>query len=202
MQQYETLESPFTREYLLSLLRDYGFAIVGDYVSVNGLFDRQSLEGNCLRLTDPTAFSYLLCKKVSAQTAESRDSRDPGLLRAALRPLNTLPSVVLPGAPLELSLEVENTGDTLWLVNQSAPRGTVRLGVKLFNGTNELIDEVHGSPPLPRALAPGEKVTVKVSLQAPGPAGQYKIKIDLLDQDICWFEQQGSQPLELWFAVR
>ena len=202
MRQYETLESPFTRDYLLSLLRDYGFAIVGDYVSVNGLFDRQSLEGNCLRLTDPAAFSYLLCKKVSTQTAESRDSRDPGLLRAALRPLNTLPSVVLPGTPLELSLEVENTGDTLWLVNQSAPRGTVRLGVKLLNGANELIDEVHGSPPLPRALAPGEKVTVKVSLDAPGPAGQYKIKIDLLDQDICWFEEQGSQPLELWFAVR
>src|SRR5207302_7289663 len=38
MRQYETLESPFSRDYLLSLLREHGFAVVGDYVSVNGLF--------------------------------------------------------------------------------------------------------------------------------------------------------------------
>src|ERR1700674_717125 len=31
MRQYETLESPFSRDYLLSLLREHGFAVVADY---------------------------------------------------------------------------------------------------------------------------------------------------------------------------
>src|SRR2546426_5003574 len=37
MREYGALESPFSREYLKTLLDEYGFAIVGDYVSVNGL---------------------------------------------------------------------------------------------------------------------------------------------------------------------
>ena len=202
MQEYQTLESPFSREYLLSLLREDGFAVVGDYLSVNGLFDRENLEGDRLLLNEPPAFNYLLCKKVSLKGGAVLDSRDPGVLRAALRPLAELPAVLQPGAIIELPIEIENTGDTLWLVSRSAPKGTVRLGVKLLNEDDEVIDEVHGSPPLPRALAPGEKVSVTVARPMPVSAGRYKLKIDLLDQDICWFEQQGSAPLELQFEVR
>ena len=54
-----------------------------------------------------------------------------------------------------LPIEIENAGDTLWLVSRAAPKGTVRLGVKILNEINEVIDETHGSPPLPRAVAPG-----------------------------------------------
>jgi hypothetical protein len=74
--------------------------------------------------------------------------------------------------------------------------------VKILNENDEVIAEVHGSPPLPRALAPGETVSLTVLSSAPNDAGQYRIKIDLLDQDICWFEQQGSQTLEMQFEVR
>ena len=107
-----------------------------------------------------------------------------------------------PGATVSLPLEIENTGDTLWLVSRSAPKGTVRLGVKVLNENDEVVDEAHGSPPLPRAVAPGEKVLLTVTRPAPTSAGRYKLKIDLLDQDICWFEQRGSQTLELQFEVR
>ena len=98
-------------------------------------------------------------------------------------------------------VEIENTGDTLWLVSRSAPKGTVRLGVKILAEGGELIDEVHGSPSLSRAVAPGETVSLTIVRAAPNDAGQYKLKIDLLDQDICWFEQHGSEPLEMKFAV-
>lgn len=239
MQEYETLESPFSREYLLHLLREHGFAVVGDYLSVNGLFDRENLEGDRLLLDDPPAFNYLLCKRVSLKSGTILDSRDPGVLRAKITLCDQASSPSLgprpggvPGgaAPLgcltrpltddELSfrnqshlrltvgevihvpIEIENTGDTLWLVSRAAPKGTVRLGVKLLNDNDEVIDEVHGSPPLPRALAPGEKVLLTVTHAAPATPGRYKFKIDLLDQDICWFEQQGSEPFMLEFEVR
>ncbi len=199
MRQYETLESPFTRAYLLSLLREHGFAIVGDYVSVNGLFDRETLEGDRLLLTEPAAFNYLLCKKVSLK--EILDSRNPGVLRARFTLRAEVPSVVTAGAIIQLPIEIENTGDTLWLVSRAAPKGTVRLGVKVLDENNEVIDEVHGSPPLPRAVAPGETVALTVNRSAPERTGRYTLKIDLVCQDICWFEQEGSEPLILAFEV-
>lgn len=202
MREYETLESPFSREYLLSLLREHGFAIVGDYVSVNGLFDRETIDGSRLPLAEPPAFNYLLCKKVSTKDGNVRDSRNPGVLRARFSLLSELSSMVAPGARLEASIRIENVGDTLWLVSRAAPKGTVRLGVKILTDRDEVIDEVHGSPPLSRAIAPGEDICVTIDRPAPSQAGSYKLKIDLVDQDICWFEQHDSAPLVLPFEVR
>lgn len=198
MQQYETLESPFTRDYLLRLLRENGFAVVGDYVSVNGLFERETIAGNSLLLTETPAFNYLLCKKVGA---EIRDSRNPGRLRAAFSLPEAFPAIVQPGETLRFPIEIENSGDTLWLVSRSAPKGTVRLGVKLLNDNNEVVDEVHGSPPLSRAVAPGERVSARVTQRMPTRGGRYHLKLDLVCQDICWFEQHGSEPLVLEFLV-
>jgi SAM-dependent methyltransferase len=201
MREYETLESPFSRGHLLSLLREHGFAVVGDYLSVNGLFDREDLQGDRLLLNDPPAFNYLLCKKVSLKGGTLRDSRDPGVLRAVFRPLAELSPLLQPGTTINLPIEIENRGDTLWLVSRSAPKGTVRLGVKVLDEAGEVIDEVHGSPPLPRAVAPSETVSLTIVQPAPNQPGRYKLKIDLLDQDVCWFEQHGSEPLEMKFAV-
>jgi len=201
MRQYETLESPFSREYLLTLLGEHEFAVVGDYVSVNGLFDRQTLSGDRLSLIETPAFNYLLCKKVSLRGGGILDSRNPGKLRARFTLPEELPSVVVPGAAINLPIEIENTGDTLWLVSRAAPKGTVRLGVKILNEINEVIDETHGSPPLPLAVAPGEKIALKVNHPAPDRLGRYTLKIDLVCQDICWFEQQDSEPLVLAFEV-
>jgi SAM-dependent methyltransferase len=201
MRQYETLESPFSRDYLLSLLREHGFAVVAEYVSVNGLFDRETLAGDRLVLTETPAFSYLLCKKVSLKEGEILDSRNPGELRARFTLPGELPSIVAAGATIHLTIEIENTGDTLWLVSRAAPKGTVRLGVKILNENSEVIDETHGSPPLPRAVAPGERLAVKLNHPAPETPGRYTLKIDLVCQDICWFEQHGSEPLVLTFEV-
>ena len=202
MRQYETLESPFTRDYLLSLLRENGFAVVGDYLSINALFEREATVSGCLPIVETPAFNYLLCKKVLSPGREVRDSRNPGVLRARLTLHGELPGTVAPGEAFSVQVELENTGDTLWLVSRTAPKGTVRLGVKIINENDEVVDEVHGSPPLPRAMAPGEKVSLKITRPAPKVMGAYALKLDLVDQDICWFEQQGSEPLAIPFAVR
>lgn len=201
MEQYETLESPFERDYLLSLLRGNGFAIVGDYVSVNGLFERETLERERLRLVERPAFNYLLCRKVSATGGDIRNSRNPGVLSARVSLDGEVVSHVTGGQRINLPIEIENTGDTLWLVSRAAPTGTVRLGVKLLDENNRIIDEVHGSPPIPHAMAPGETIDLKISRNAPNTSGRYRLKIDLVCQDICWFEQRGSSPLVIEFIV-
>ncbi len=200
MEQYETLESPFTRGYLFELLIQHGFAVVGDYTAVIGLVDRENVQGQRLAFLETPTFNYLLCKKSGSSPA--LDSKTPGILKAQLELRNDFSRTVSPGARIEFEVAVTNTGDTIWLVSRAPLKGRVRVGLKVLNERNETIDEVHGSPRLQRPMSPGETCLLRISCAAPGEVGYYKIKIDLVNQDICWFEQHGSEPLVLPIVVR
>ena len=67
--------------------------------------------------------------------------------------------------------------------------------VRVADAQGEVIAEVHGNPLLPRAVAPGQEISIHIPCPVPSLPGRYAIKIDLVDQHICWFEQAGSQPL-------
>jgi 2-polyprenyl-3-methyl-5-hydroxy-6-metoxy-1,4-benzoquinol methylase len=204
MREFGTLESPFSYEYLRTLLDECGFAVVGDYVPVNGLFEREMLEGNSLPLqTLATNYHYLTCKKVceDARASTVPDSRRPHLLRARFNALGHLPERVAPGESLIVPVAIENTGDTLWLTGQTVRAGIVMPAIRVFDGEGALVSEFHGEPLLPRAVAPGETVNIKVEYAAPRRAGAYTLKLDLVDQHVCWFEQQGSEPLLIRFDV-
>src|SRR5207237_4940800 len=118
MEHYRTLESPFDYSYLRELLDENGLAIVGDYVSVNGLFERESIEDDRLPLRNvPTNYHYLACKKVAEGVPASSipDSRKPGRLSARIVVRNQPNLRLSSGETVELNLEIENTGETLWL---------------------------------------------------------------------------------------
>lgn len=203
MRQYETLESPFAGEYLRELLQAHGFVIVGDYVAVTGLIDRDNVVGNTVQFIEPPAVSYLLCRKVSRSGDPARvpDSRHPARLRADVVLRDDWPNQVTAGSRIEASIEVANTGDTLWLVSRAPLTGRVKVGLKILNSSGETLVESHGVPPLQHALAPGERIPLLVSIKAPEVPGQYTLKIDLVNQNVCWFEEHGSQPLILPFDV-
>jgi SAM-dependent methyltransferase/glycosyltransferase involved in cell wall biosynthesis len=198
MREYGTLESPFSRDYLDSLLKKNGLVIVGDYVSVNGLFHRELIEDQRVMVAAPEV-NYLLCKKVSAQDSARpmRDSRQAEGLRARLTPDNEWPGQSAPGAALNLRLTVENTGDALWLTGPATIRGAVMIGVRIIDAAGTTVFESHGDPPLARALASGESAHLSLELHAPLEPGSYTVKIDLVSQHVCWFEQNDSRPLVL-----
>ena len=54
---------------------------------------------------------------------------------------------------------------------------------------------------LPHAVPPGQTIAFEIQFVAPSESGKYTLKIDLVDQHICWFEERGSQPLLLSFEV-
>ncbi len=205
MRRFETLESPFSREYLRELLDENGLAVVGDYVSVNGLFERDSLEGGRLRV-EPPEVNYLLCKKVvrveGARASSVPDSREPSRPVALMSLLEAWPGVVAPGELLTATLKIENAGDTLWLTGAAERAGSTMLGARLFDERGAVVWERHGTPPLPRPLAPGERVSLKFETQAPRAPGLYTLKLDLVAQHVCWFEERGSTPLVVKFKVR
>ena len=73
--------------------------------------------------------------------------------------------------------------------------------VRVVDDQGTLVNEFHGDPPLPHAIAPGETVKLTIDCVAPQRAGRYKVTIDLVNQHVCWFEQEGSQPLAIEFEV-
>jgi glycosyltransferase involved in cell wall biosynthesis/SAM-dependent methyltransferase len=204
MRSFGTLESPFSREYLRALLDSCGFAVVGDYVSVNGLFARDSLEGGRLRV-EPPPVNYLLCKKVTAAHGRSAstvpDTRNPSAPAARMSFREGWPHEVAPGSKTTARLLIENTGDTLWLTGPAERAGSCMLGVRLYDEAGALVSERHGTPPLPRALAPGESATVRFELKAPHSSGLYTLKLDMVAQHVCWFEERGATPLAVQFRV-
>lgn len=204
MREFRTLESPFDDDYLGGLLDENGLAVVGDYVSINGLFERELLEGDRLSV-DPTTlnYHYLICKKVCEGAVASRvpDSRRPNLLRADFRLLSPLRKSFAAGEDFNIPLLIKNTGDTLWLAGKSARTGVVMPAVRVTDHAGTLVNEFHGDPPLPQAIAPGETFNLTIEYTAPHRAGSYTLIVDLVDQNVCWFEQQGSKPLSIQFVV-
>lgn len=203
MRRFETLESPFEAAYLRQILDQNGLAVVGDYISVNALIDREALDAEGRIRPHLPAINYLLCKKVAEGKAASTvpDSRAPETLRAAIELAEPLKQEIGPGAMFEVRLKVTNMGDTLWLGGNYMRRGAVMLGVKILDGGGNIVDEFHGEPALPRAMAPGEATAAFIERTAPAKPGSYSMKIDLVDQHVCWFEERGSQPLTLTFRV-
>ena len=205
MRRYGTLESPFSSDYLRALLDEQGLAVVGDYVSVNGLFEREMLEGDQLPLrTLATDYHYLTCMKVTAGTPASSvpDSREPGLLRAEFTLPDSLPRKFELGAKVEINVTIKNAGDTLWLNGQTVRAGIVMPGIRVLDQHGVIISELHGQPMLPRAVPPGQAITLNMRFAAPAKPGAYSVKIDLVDQHVCWFEERGSQPLVFGFEVK
>lgn len=204
MQEFRTLESPFDYGYLRQLLEDNGFAVIGDYVSVNGLFEREIIADDLLPLkTVPMNYHYLACKKVveGAHASTVPDSRAPGNLRARIElrePPNTRLS---PGQTLDLDLEICNQGDTLWLAGRDARAGVVMPAIRIMDEAGTLLSECHGDPPLPHAVAPGETFRLRISYATPHRPGRYTLKLDLVDQHVCWFEDMGSEPLTIQLEV-
>ena len=204
MSEYGTLESPFDYGHLRQLLDEHGFAVIGDYASVNGLFERETIKDDLLPLKNVAInYHYLACKKVVSGASASTvpDSRRPGLLRARIASTSPGLDRLAPGQAMDIELEIENTGDTLWLAGRETRTGIVMPGVRISDDAGTLVSEFHGEPPLPRAVAPGETVRLKIEHAAPRRPGNYTFKFDLVDQHVCWFEDMGSEPLTIEFEV-
>ena len=123
------------------------------------------------------------------------------MLRAEFSLREPAPRIVDAGAQFNLALTIKNAGDTLWLNGQTLRVGVVMPGVRIIDARGELVSEVHGHPMLPRAIAPGQSFAIDIPSRVPLEPGTYTAKIDLVDQQVCWFEERGSQPLVFNFEV-
>lgn len=145
---------------------------------------------------EPVAFDEIVMQSVlnhpilAFQKGERPlDSRMPRDLRAALEA-----DLRRDGARVFGRVRVTNTGDTLWR-RGGDEAGAVRLGLQLLTPERRLLDQDFARSELPGDLAPGGIAEVPVEVRLPDNAAAYVLKLDMVDEHVCWFQDRGSRPV-------
>lgn len=116
------------------------------------------------------------------------DSRMPGRLAALVTP-----DLIRAGNHVHGTVTLRNVGDTVWLSGVRPP-GRVRAGIQLLAPDRTLLARDFARADLPRDVPPGGSVDVCLALALPEEVCRYVLKIDLVDEQVCWFEERGSTP--------
>jgi ubiquinone/menaquinone biosynthesis C-methylase UbiE len=129
-------------------------------------------------------------------------SRRPGVLSADIS-VGALPARVSPGQEIAVHAVVTNTGDTLWLAKPRELGGYVTLGVKLCQADGRLLSDSLGRTLLAHDVAVGEKIEVISVFSLPHTflSGDYLLRIDMVDEQVAWFQQHSSPVVEHRFSV-
>lgn len=93
---------------------------------------------------------------------------------------------------------IRNSGQSIWLPS-NARVGAVNFGCHLYDPAGNLLQLGYVHAPLlpgaPRAIHPGETLSVDVEIPAPR-RGEYLLEFDLVSEAVCWFGMHGhSQPV-------
>jgi len=144
----------------------------------------------------PAAFDEFLMQSlychpilVFSKGERALDSRLPRLLRARIAP-----ALAREGARVRGQVSVANEGDTRWL-HGGDEAGRVRLGIQLMTPDRHLLQLDFARAVLPQDVAAGATAQVEIDLTLPDAASGYVLKLDLVDEQICWFEDVGSRPV-------
>lgn len=136
---------------------------------------------------DPVSFFYLLRHSLGG------DNR----YRATFVS-DTLPAALEPNRAYTAQVVLRNDGWDTWTREGKYP---YRLGLAFKKGAiepNSLPLAGKNAYPfrydLPLDVAPGQVITVPVTFQTPAAVGNHTLQLDLVQEDITWFEAQGNIP--------
>jgi len=102
------------------------------------------------------------------------------------------------GATSRARVCVENAGTATW---RTQGRGGVRAAFHWLDLLGNPIVWDGPRTPLPRPVAPGERVELELAVRAPRPPGPYRLAFDLVEEHRFWFAEVGGTPLEVEVEV-
>ncbi len=119
--------------------------------------------------------------------------------RTKLTLVDKAPVRVAPGSNVNLRVIVKNEGHSTF-PNKPDPLGryAVSLSYRTFNLERPPVRVTEGIRfLLPGPLQPGEAVTIPMTLVFPTKPGKYVVRIDLVHEVICWFEDKKNPAIVL-----
>lgn len=102
------------------------------------------------------------------------------------------------GQELEFVVTVRNEGTMTWI--SDAEKG-IFLSYHIYEKAGDEYIHEGERTNLPSALRPGEETGLLLSLNAPSEPGEYRLVIDMVHEQVTWFEMAGSNPYEIELTV-
>jgi Methyltransferase domain len=96
----------------------------------------------------------------------------------------------------KILIKINNSSSTTWLKKSPLEWGQVNIGLQKIQGDS--IDINFKRLELPQDVNPGQNIFIEILKQE--LTGIEEIKIDIVIEGICWFEQYGNQPLRVNLA--
>lgn len=93
------------------------------------------------------------------------------------------------GHTVTTTITVHNEGDLIW---SSAPPTIIHIGGHWYLPDQDISLAYAPRWKLPHTVAPGEAVTMQVSLQAPLEEGAYQFRWDLIHEGVLWFSYKNG----------
>jgi ubiquinone/menaquinone biosynthesis C-methylase UbiE len=207
MRNYQVLENDIKPEEIWTLAREKGFSHFSCKLLCNQDLDFSITEYQKMvrsKFTPPVSLSFKFWQSLYSAMHTTNifflykgtyvpDSRTHLGLAHTLR-VEADHYVTRPNVPVNIPVAIENTGIAKWLSANMADIGVVKLGVHLYNQENTLLDLDFWKKSLGKPVLPGETITLMAEILFPLP-GQYHVVLDLVSENICWFENVGSTPV-------
>lgn len=210
MKTYNVIENDIRVEEIWSMAQAFGFADIKlsfamprqalmSLQDFNRIIEAQSAPDNVVFSPANAQIHhnrrvFFLYKSLSFEA----DSRYAEGLQYELRLLD-----VKPKAPLAvlLELEVKNTGANTWRPS-GTNLGSVNIGVHLRTLDGRLIDNDYTRLSIsPDRVLPGRKLRIDADLPLPA-VEDFEVELDLVSENVTWFELNGGKPLRLTFRDR
>jgi SAM-dependent methyltransferase len=105
------------------------------------------------------------------------------------------------GTILRIPVEIANTGSAKWRNSNIQDIGVVKLGAHLYDADNKLLNLDFTTCLFDTEVHPGDKITTVLEVRFDKP-GRYNLVLDLVSEQICWFENVGSRPVRVKVSVQ
>jgi len=124
-------------------------------------------------------------------TKSDQRRRQRPMYRATIA-VTSLPARVTAGAPVTATIDLGNTGTTLWRASGEPGSGHVRVGIQLLDAQSQVVNRDFARAALTADVPPGGSQRTTATFAAPAVPGEYRLKFDLVAEGVAWFEPTGT----------
>jgi len=191
MEKHGTLESPFTKDYLTSLLEDVGFSEIVDFHSINGFIPRKLGTSSIEELAEASAniTNNIIAIKLEGLAYLSADTQH---LKARVKLLN----VDFDKDTGIVTVKYNLTNQSDFIYQQRKWRtGSVKVSLTALDPISGQVVEAMYRETLPRELFSGEDCTINSRWFIDQRQLNLKWHVDLVSEDLFWFSQKDFVPL-------
>ncbi len=201
----ETVARGFVRVYLPKNVAP------GESIDLDIRLPKANPQGHCLIQLDMVDDRVAWFEQTGSPTLLLTDrfelltSEAPGYLFANLNLVKPGASTTLgpvsPGQGIDVTLQIHNAGDTRWIAGPAGVKGHVCVGVVICNDAGEVLIRDHERFELPKDMDPVERTELNFTCHAPRKSGKHRLRFDLVDEGISWFESFGVRTVDLPIEV-